>query len=458
MKIKMAIYIVVLLVLFISGCNLQSIDSATMTEHETDKNEGEVVMPLMYAKYLELPNSSVHNGIHTTLYICAIKDNFRTNKLSCPVAADEVLVGGGAEARALFPIGIRDSEYQDDYYDWLSIWMSGLGSIHYPNGRGHFIVSSYPNDQLTEWIAESKEHGHQSRRMLVVFALGMKVEGLTKEQLKSYIKLTKTTSAMASTAPLSSVTLPSTNDVLLSGGAQLNTTASGIFLNGSYPEGNRWIAKGKNLLSTTSSRITSYMISIHKHIPINGVVKQINSSVSQSSISTDPNSWGMNSRIVNHGVLNTGVGAKSESRSSVRYLKQLDLRFGSVADADYNPHQGGTLTYYKIGVRVTDVDGPVVPLPPLATPVPATFKVLTYNCSNLEGYSRHACLSNTPNFALNWKAVASATYYEWRVNPTSPIYRTTSTHAVTRSVPYQGQVRACDGMRCSNWVGFTYQQ
>lgn len=85
----------------------------------------------------------------------------KSNKLivHCSVDPDEVLVGGGCA----------------DY-----------GS----SGNGALLTASYPeNSALETWIAESKDHLGKDYHALYTYAIGMRLNGVSRNTLKSLMTL-----------------------------------------------------------------------------------------------------------------------------------------------------------------------------------------------------------------------------------------------------------------------------
>lgn len=76
-------------------------------------------------------------------------------ELAADVPADMVVVGGGAEA------------------------------VEVPNGA--LLTASYPNGDLSAWLASSKDHDVPEPHQLVSYAIGMRIAGLNRQQLMSHI-------------------------------------------------------------------------------------------------------------------------------------------------------------------------------------------------------------------------------------------------------------------------------
>jgi hypothetical protein len=148
------------------------------------------------------------------------------------VDQDYVVVGGGAAT-----------------YDWI-----------YPC----FLTESRPDPLLTKWIASSKDHLNADPHKLTVYAIGMKIDGVSTEYLRSKIHLYSASSIQAN-HPKASIRIPS-NCILLGGGAYDDWRGQyGNMLTASYPseiDNYTWLAEGKDHRRPDPSIITAYAIGI----------------------------------------------------------------------------------------------------------------------------------------------------------------------------------------------------
>ncbi len=163
-------------------------------------------------------------------------------KISVSVDAGYVLVGGGA--------------FADDQ-----------------SGNGAFLTKSWPDDGLTTWYAESKSHIVSNPHNLTVYAIGMKMAGVSSDTVRSKMCIVKDSSASLN-HPSISKTLPS-NYLMLGGGAWDDwdyTGGYGNLLVSSYPSGTRtWYVEGKDHRRADASVIHIAVIGIQNIIFPNGV-------------------------------------------------------------------------------------------------------------------------------------------------------------------------------------------
>lgn len=130
------------------------------------------------------------------------------------------------------------------------------------NGDGAFLTQSRPNGSLTEWIGSSMDHITQDPHYLTVYAIGMKIDGVTSAYLKSQLCL-DTTVSLSANHPSATATIPS-NYLLIGGGAFDNYgTGYGNMLVDSYPASSTtWYVEGKDHRRPDPCTITAYAIGI----------------------------------------------------------------------------------------------------------------------------------------------------------------------------------------------------
>jgi len=88
------------------------------------------------------------------------------NTLSVPVDPNYVIVGGGAVA-------------------------------FYGSGVGAMLISSRPDYSNDAWVGSSGDHLQADAHYLWVSAIGLRIDGISASQLKSYMTLTQTTASVA---------------------------------------------------------------------------------------------------------------------------------------------------------------------------------------------------------------------------------------------------------------------
>jgi len=137
---------------------------------------------------------------------------------------------------------------------------------------GALLTASYPDPNLTTWHAKSKDHVEVFYHTLVAYAIGLKLTGVTRDELKNYIQIFTNTSSV-SARPNTSVSVGS-GYTLIGGGAQVNYgTGAGNLLVKSIPNGNTWYVKSKEHKVVCPASITAFAIGIMTTIPNFGVLE-----------------------------------------------------------------------------------------------------------------------------------------------------------------------------------------
>ena len=159
--------------------------------------------------------------------------------IACQVDPDYVLVGGGA---------------------WAHYFASGA-----------LLTESRPSDRgLVTWLASSKDHLSPDPHELHVYAIGLKVSGLTRDALMTNIVFVQSDPSAIAAHPTQSVSLPS-GYRMLGAGAKINWTAPGNLLTSTTSPSSccpitTWQVAGKDHLSSSPATIVAYAIGIKASI------------------------------------------------------------------------------------------------------------------------------------------------------------------------------------------------
>ena len=79
--------------------------------------------------------------------------------------------------------------------DMIAIGGGGTGS---DIPAGNLLTSSHPNDDLSGWVVSSKDHEVSSPVELATFVIGMKIAGMSKQDLKNSVFISQADSGVAS--------------------------------------------------------------------------------------------------------------------------------------------------------------------------------------------------------------------------------------------------------------------
>ncbi len=246
---------------------------------------------------------------------------------SATVGADFVCIGGGALI-----------------HDWT-------------NNKGALLTASYPSSNKKSWLASSHDHAVADHHKLTVYAIGMKINGVSESTLKSYIYHDDAPS-MSSQYPFKQVNLPSGYE-LLSGGTKIDWVHPGNLSVSSRPIGSHaWYSQGKDHLYYCPTTITTYVVGILRNIPNFGT---IDTNVYTAFTYTNGGYSNVAISLNNTGYVLTGVGGSAmsgEIGSNVGKGRMLyGLKPGSlgrVATAyskDHLYYDDGTTTVYAIGLK-----------------------------------------------------------------------------------------------------------
>jgi hypothetical protein len=162
------------------------------------------------------------------------------------VPDDMVVIGGGAEAT----------------------------SVPY----GALLTASYPNTELSAWLGSSKDHNYPNPHKLKVYAIGLKIEGMSRGELLKHIHVGRDESGLAQ-HPEASETMPG-GYLLVSGGFYVNwadfNPNGGNLATASFPENAlAWKARSKDHSVVSRANLTVYAIGIKETLPVGRVERSI---------------------------------------------------------------------------------------------------------------------------------------------------------------------------------------
>ena len=155
----------------------------------------------------------------------------------------------------------------------------GGGAVASKEGKGALLTASFPNEQLSSWVVASKDHQEAHPHKLQGYAIGLKVQGMTREQLRSFISLSRVVSE-AKNHPFTQAR-PAAGNVLIGGGFEVLWTGPGNLATASYPDGGAWRVRSKDHIVPDVAQIVAYAISIRPDLPVGRIRATINSGGSQ---------------------------------------------------------------------------------------------------------------------------------------------------------------------------------
>lgn len=146
----------------------------------------------------------------------------------------------------------------------------GGGAVITPEfeAPGAFLTAAYPDANFTTWHAVSTQHLATYNHTLVGYAIGLKLTGLTKQELITNMILVTDSSEIAP-HPATSSTV-SDNYFLIGGGAKVTYSDTPNVLVASHPSGNTWHVSSKDHIVSSPATIKSYAIGIKKFNSVYG--------------------------------------------------------------------------------------------------------------------------------------------------------------------------------------------
>ncbi|WP_058043327.1 hypothetical protein [Streptomyces roseifaciens] len=184
----------------------------------------------------------------------------------------------------------------------------GATGAEYPYGA--YLTASYPSPDFSSWIVSSKDHVNaRQAHELTGYAIGMKIDGVSKDQVRSWVASCsdRRASPNPESAPQVTVRLPSDQCTLLGGGFQVHWTGQGNIATASYPDGavnygepgKTWTVRSKDHQVADPARISGYVVGIPTSLPVGTVLARATAGTTggvqhPSATSAPPNSaWAL---------------------------------------------------------------------------------------------------------------------------------------------------------------------
>lgn len=151
---------------------------------------------------------------------------------------------------------------------------------------GALLTASYPNGNMSAWMVSSKDHLEPQPHELVGYAIGLRINGMTRDELVASIRVDEQESDEGQHPETSAQVAKIDEYVLISGGFKVTWFTDtwfgpGNLATASFPENNfSWTARSKDHGVVGPATIRAYAISIKKILPVGQVIGDIQDEVS----------------------------------------------------------------------------------------------------------------------------------------------------------------------------------
>lgn len=215
---------------------------------------------------------------------------------------------------------------------------------------GNLITASYPNDKLSAWLVSTKDHLRVDQANITAWAIGLKVEGLTRQELIEHMHVNVAASDYVS-HPDVSTSVPEGYS-LIGGGFDVDWSGYGNIATASYPENAfSWRAKSKDHGKLSPASIDVYAIGIKEFIPnIGNIIVDI--SKAESGNTNHPQS----AENINPGFALTSCGANVKWSGNGNLLwkiepKAINSQHGCEASSkDHLYSSPASIETYSVGI------------------------------------------------------------------------------------------------------------
>ncbi|MBN8228336.1 hypothetical protein JYK02_12570 [Corallococcus macrosporus] len=174
--------------------------------------------------------------------------------VTIPVGGDWVVIGGGG------------------FTDWLGY-----------NGYGSLLTASYPDPYFSSWTVRAKDHIYSNPAVIRGYAIGMRVSGLSRQQLLEHVKLNSVASAYSGTP--SATAYVDSGYTLLGCAFQIQYSSAGNMAVDAYPSNSSsCYASGKDHQIFDVSMMFVSTIGIRTTIPgVGNIINTLQSALSTAS-------------------------------------------------------------------------------------------------------------------------------------------------------------------------------
>ncbi|MDH6622267.1 hypothetical protein M2271_000054 [Streptomyces sp. LBL] len=152
----------------------------------------------------------------------------------------------------------------------------GGGATAVDSPHGALLTASYPADDGSAWLASSKDHNLPQPHRLTAFAIGMKIDGVSRERLAGELLTVVRTRSRYAAHPFVSARVPD-GHTLIGGGFRVNWqdprggNAEGNLATASFPRaGDAWTVRSKDHQVSSPCTIDAFGVCLKSSFVIEG--------------------------------------------------------------------------------------------------------------------------------------------------------------------------------------------
>ncbi|MCX4586188.1 hypothetical protein [Streptomyces sp. NBC_01481] len=225
----------------------------------------------------------------------------------------------------------------------------GGGAIGAETPQGALLTASFPHNDRSRWLVSSKDHDVPNPHRLQGFAIGLKINGLSRGDLLSHLRYQQADSSEGAHPDLG-ISVPN-GFTLISGGFRVNwPPGAGNLATASFPEiGPRWRARSKDHKVSSPCTITTFAIGLRTNLPGIGRVERGEAS-NGSSETAHPS---VDTQLSGDFAL-TGIGAEARANGAGQLLWRLEpINQGTRASSkDHEISSPGTIRAFALGIKI----------------------------------------------------------------------------------------------------------
>jgi len=216
---------------------------------------------------------------------------------------------------------------------------------------GNLLTASYPNAALSAWLGSTKDHIDANPVRVRAWAVGLKIAGLTRQQVRDNVIVNVATSSYTA-HPDVTATLPA-GYALVGGGFKVNWSGMGNLGTASAPSGaTGWRARSKDHIESSPATTQAYVIGLRNSIAGVGTISTAVDGVT-SGVAAHP----ATTSVLRTGYALSGCGAFVNWSGAGNLLWKIrPVPVGSqtgcaVASKDHKESSPASISGYAIGIR-----------------------------------------------------------------------------------------------------------